>query len=230
MRKFFFDYLLLFVVAGLIIALDQWTKHLVRTNLDFQETWSPFAWLAPYARIVHWKNSGAAFGMFQNLGSVFMVLAIIVIVVIMYYFPRLPRQDWVSRLALCMQMAGAAGNLIDRILWQGYVTDFISLGEFPVFNVADASISIGVAVLVLGVWFKGKEQAADETPASGEQLLDQVKLLQEEQTPDHPAQGSSEEFSDAMVEGEAGNLAQEVNKPEDIKAGVDAGIEGFLGG
>jgi signal peptidase II len=55
-----------------------------------------------------------------------------------------------------MQFAGAVGNLIDRIIFK-HVTDFISVGTFAVFNVADSSISVGVAVLILGVWLK--EQA-----------------------------------------------------------------------
>jgi signal peptidase II len=62
------------------------------------------------------------------------------------------------RIALAMQMGGALGNLIDR-LTQGYVTDFVSLGRFAVFNVADASISVGVAVLVIGVWLKDRQDA-----------------------------------------------------------------------
>jgi signal peptidase II len=56
-----------------------------------------------------------------------------------------------------LQLGGALGNLIDR-LTIGYVVDFISIGNFPVFNVADASISTGVAVLILGVWFKERSE------------------------------------------------------------------------
>ena len=67
------DYLFLFVVAGSLIALDQWTKWLVRQNIEFGAQWLPqgMEWLSPYARIVHWYNSGAAFGMFQNGNLVF---------------------------------------------------------------------------------------------------------------------------------------------------------------
>jgi signal peptidase II len=65
-----------------------------------------------------------------------------------------------------LQLGGALGNLIDR-LTQGYVTDFISVGTFPVFNVADASISIGVAILILGMWIK-ERRPAPPTPASSE--------------------------------------------------------------
>lgn len=138
-------------MAGIVIVIDQVTKALVRSKLEIGEVWSPWEWLAPYARIVHWKNTGAAFGMLQNFGNVFMVLAILVAIAILYYFPLVPREDWPLRVAMALQFGGAVGNLIDR-LTIGWVTDFVSLGSFPVFNVADASISIGVTVLLIGVW------------------------------------------------------------------------------
>ena len=134
---------------GLLLALDQWTKALVRSNIPLGTDWLPdgLAWLEPYARIRHWYNSGAAFGIFQNGNLVFTILAIIVILLIFYYFPRTQRNDWWLRVAMAMQFAGAAGNLIDRLFF-AHVTDFISVGNFAIFNVADASISVGVAVLL----------------------------------------------------------------------------------
>ncbi len=155
MNRYFRDYAILLGLAGVVIALDQWTKWLVRTNIPFQQAWLPdsLLWLMPYARIVHWSNSGAAFGSFQNGNMVFTILAIIVIIAIFYYYPRVEAGDWALRLALGLQLGGAAGNLIDRLM-AGRVTDFISVGNFAVFNVADSSISVGVAVLVLGVWIK----------------------------------------------------------------------------
>ncbi|HNC87860.1 MAG TPA: signal peptidase II [Anaerolineales bacterium] len=167
------DYLVLFGVGGTSIALDQWTKWLVRTNIEFGMQWLPdsLMWLSPYARIVHWYNKGAAFGMFQNGNIVFTILAFIVIGAIIYYYPRVEAGDWTLRLAMGLQLGGAAGNLIDR-LRVGQVTDFISVGTFPVFNIADASISVGVAVLLLGVWLnerKEKLNAAQQSTPEGEQ-------------------------------------------------------------
>lgn len=140
-------------IAAVIVTLDQWTKWLVRVNIPTGGTWLPegLEWLSPYARIVHWYNTGAAFGMFQNASMVFTVLAFIVIAVIIYYYPHVENADWSLRLAMSMQLGGAIGNLIDRLAL-GRVTDFLSIGTFPVFNVADASISVGAAVLLLGVW------------------------------------------------------------------------------
>ena len=154
-----FDYLILFSIGAGIIGLDQWTKVLVRANVPLGTDWLPagLAWLMPYARIRHWYNTGAAFGIFQNGNLVFTVLAIIVILLIIYYFPRTERNDWWLRVAMSMQFAGAAGNLIDRLIF-AHVTDFISVGSFAIFNVADASISVGVAVLLLGVWLNERAE------------------------------------------------------------------------
>jgi signal peptidase II len=151
------DYIFLFLLSGTIIALDQWTKDIVRTQLAFAETWSPWDWLSPYARIVNWHNTGSAFGMFQGYGILFSALAILVAGAIIFYFPQVPREEWPLRIALGMQLGGAVGNLIDR-LTLGFVTDFISLGRFPVFNVADSSISMGVAVLLIGMWITERKK------------------------------------------------------------------------
>jgi signal peptidase II len=161
LKKYFKDYIFLFSLAGAIVALDQWTKYLVRQNLPFQAIWSPWPWLTPFARIVHWKNTGAAFGIFQGFGDVFTILAIVVSIAILYYFPQVPRRDWTLRLAMGMQLGGAVGNLIDRLFF-GSVTDFVSVGNFAVFNVADASISIGVAILILGMLAKERQDYLEE--------------------------------------------------------------------
>ena len=151
------------LIAAVIVLLDQWTKALVRANIPQGASWLPesLLWLSPYARIVHWYNTGAAFGMFKDASMVLTVLAFIVIGAILFYYPQVSRDDWSLRLALSMQLGGAIGNLIDR-LTIGHVTDFISVGNFPVFNVADASISVGAVVLFLGVWLQERAEKKRE--------------------------------------------------------------------
>jgi signal peptidase II len=169
------NYWAIFTIAAIIVGLDQWTKWLVRTNIAAGQSWLPdsLQWLSPYARIVHWYNRGAAFGMFQEGSMVFTVLAFIVIAAIIYYYPQVSSVDWPLRLAMSMQLGGAIGNLIDR-LTIGHVTDFISIGTFPVFNIADSSISVGCVVLLLGVWWqermakREKMQAAPDKPGEVE--------------------------------------------------------------
>jgi len=157
------DYLTLFGIAGLVVGLDQWTKWLVRENIAFGDQWLPgwLNWLSPYARFVYWHNSGAAFGMFQNGSLIFTILAFVVIAAIIYYFPQVDKSDWSLRLAMGLQLGGAAGNLVDR-LTIGTVTDFISIGAFPVFNVADSSITIGVIALLIGVWINDRKEKLEK--------------------------------------------------------------------
>jgi signal peptidase II len=184
-KNYWSDYLIVLLLAGIIVGFDQWTKVLVRTHIPLGGDWLPawLTWLMPYARVRYWYNSGAAFGIFQNGNLVFMILAIIVAGVILYYVPRTARKDWWLRLALAMQFSGAVGNLVDRIQF-GHVTDFISVGSFAIFNIADASISVGVAVLILGVWITDrseKRQAAAGTTSAPESDKDAVIVPNEDE-------------------------------------------------
>lgn len=167
MKKNLKSYSILFPIAAGIVGLDQLTKSIIRNALAFGEIWSPWDWLTPYARVVHWKNTGVAFGMFQNNNKLFAILVSIIALVIIIYFPQLTEGDWFLRIALSMQLGGAVGNLIDR-LTVGWVTDFISVGNFAVFNVADASVTIGVGIMILGLWVQEDKQRKikDEVPES----------------------------------------------------------------
>lgn len=156
MKKYIKAYAFLVPIAILLVALDQLTKTWIRNNLVLNELLMPWEWLAPYARLVNWHNTGAAFGIFQGMNGVFVVLAFVIIILIVIYFPMIPEDDFFFRLALSLQMAGATGNLIDR-LYRGYVTDFISVGRFPVFNVADSCITMGVVVLLIGMWIEERK-------------------------------------------------------------------------
>lgn len=170
------SYLVLVGIAGLIVGLDQWTKYLVRTRLELGQTWAPLPEAFSFIRIVHWKNTGAAFGLFPQGSLIFTAMAILVSLAILYYWPRVPSNQVGLRIALALQLGGAVGNLIDR-LNEGIVTDFIAVGTFPVFNVADSSISIGVAVLVIVTWWeerqrkvREKTEEAVESSIHGEQV------------------------------------------------------------
>jgi len=157
LKSFFRKTRWLFVIAAVIVILDQITKEIVRTNIPVGESWMPWTWLAPYARIIHWTNTGVAFGMFQGNNIFFAILAAFVALAIVYYYPSIPEEDKVLRFAMAMQLGGALGNLIDRI-FIGKVTDFVSVGNFAVFNVADSCITLGVGVLLLGVFLEERRE------------------------------------------------------------------------
>lgn len=161
MKKIIKEYWLLFIVAGIIVILDQISKAIVRANIPFGGRWMPLDWLAPYFRFVHWENTGAAFGMFQDGGFIFAILAVIVAVFIVIYYPQIPEDEPLMRIAMAMQLGGAVGNLIDRLVF-GPVTDFISVGNFAVFNIADASITVGVGILILALWLSERKEKKEE--------------------------------------------------------------------
>jgi signal peptidase II len=161
LKKIIKKYGLLFSVASIIVILDQITKALVRANIPYGGRWMPLDWLMPYFRFVHWDNTGAAFGLFQGGGLIFAILAVIVTVFIVIYYPQIPQDEKLMRIAMSMQLGGALGNLIDRVIF-GPVTDFISVGTFPVFNIADSSITVGVGILILGLWLSERREQTRE--------------------------------------------------------------------
>ena len=162
--------LVLAALTGLVIAVDQRSKELVRTRLALGESWNPVEWLRPYVNITYWTNTGMAFGQFKGGGQVLTIVAFVVSGIIVWYYWNLPPGQWPVRVALGMQLGGALGNLVDRLQF-GTVTDFIEVTHFPVFNLADASISLGVAALAFVLWREGAnkrpiDDAATDRPAA----------------------------------------------------------------
>jgi signal peptidase II len=169
LKKYLADYAFLFSIAGSVLLLDQITKSIVRANLPLGIVFLPDIWLSRYARIVHWKNTGAALGMFQNRSDLFTVFPIVIGLFILYYFPRVPSKEWLVRLAMGLLLGGAMGNLIDR-LTLGHVTDFISVGALPVGNLADGSIILGTSLVILWVWMQERSKTSISDSSSDEDL------------------------------------------------------------
>lgn len=155
----------LFLIALVSVTLDRYTKHLVRTHLPLRQSWNPIPWLDPIFTFTHIRNTGAAFGLFANMNIVFVFIALAVIVVIIIYYRQLATASWVLQVALGLQLGGAVGNMIDRILY-GYVTDFIDFRVWPVFNLADASIVMGTILLAYYALF------VERSPKRGETLTE----------------------------------------------------------
>ena len=180
MKKYLKSYILLFTIAAIIIGLDQYTKYLVRENIEmWTGVWAPWDWIIPYARIIHIPNTGVAFGMFQDKSWLFTILSSIIAIVIVIYYPQVPNSDWPLRLAMGMQFSGAVGNLIDRVTI-GHVTDFISIGNFAVFNIADSSITVGVIILIIGVWIQEhneKKNKRDSQSQVNETTTNEIETL-----------------------------------------------------
>ncbi|MBI2936137.1 MAG: signal peptidase II [Chloroflexi bacterium] len=130
-------------VVLLVVAADQLSKYLVARNMELGESF-PSTGLV---QIHYTINTGTAFGLFPNQTFLLTIasFAIIGVLLLVYRGSGFPGA-LVVRLSISLQLGGAIGNLIDR-LWHGYVIDFIALGWWPVFNLADASIVTGVTVL-----------------------------------------------------------------------------------
>ena len=134
-----------FLLIGLLILIiDQLSKVWIRTNLSEGQALFELG----FFRITHITNTGAAFGLFQGQSFILTIVAVLAIAVVLVcglyisrFFPWLDSR--LSKLSLGLLLGGTVGNLIDRLRF-GYVTDFIDFGYWPVFNVADASVTIGV--------------------------------------------------------------------------------------
>ena len=136
----------LFIGAALVVlALDQASKELVRTLMDHGQGW-PDGWPV---RLYYVTNTGAAFGILKDQTGFLIVTTFIGLAAIYLYYRYPPFEHLVAPLAIGMMLGGAIGNLVDR-LRLGRVTDFIDFPFWPAFNVADSSIVIGIAVLLLG--------------------------------------------------------------------------------
>lgn len=170
----------LFAISALVIVLDQITKAIVEQQMVLYTSWAPIPGLANLFQFTHAINYGAAFGLFQESGRIFAVVALIVAGVIIYYNHRLPAGHWLLRTALGLQLGGALGNLIDRMR-QGYVTDFLDFGPWPVFNLADTAIVAGVALLALlmlqEMWAERREGQATAANADVPAATDSVASL-----------------------------------------------------
>jgi signal peptidase II len=159
------------VLIGLalcLLALDQGTKWLVRQNLAVGQAWAPVPALSKVFTITHVRNTGVAFGQLAGLGWLFMLVNVAVGIGVFVYYPRIPRGEWLLRVASALILAGALGNVIDRLrtmalvaqttgnLWtalpRAYVTDFFDFKIWPVFNVADLCVVSGVTIVAWSLW------------------------------------------------------------------------------
>jgi signal peptidase II len=169
LKKTLKEYWILLTVVPVILVIDQATKAIVRANIPFGTVWMPWEWLRPVLKFVYWHNTGAAFGLFQNGGTIFGIMAVLVSIFIVVYYPQIPKEEKLMRVAMAMQMGGALGNLIDRIAF-GPVTDFISVSNFAVFNVADACITVGTALLILAIWRAERREKQEQASQAAEAI------------------------------------------------------------
>lgn len=144
-------------VAGLVIA-DHWTKHLAVLHLKGQPA---IPILEGVFQLNYIENRGAAFGIMQGRQIFFAVCTVVISLVILYIYARIPHSSKYRPLRVCAVLiwSGAAGNLIDR-LRLNYVVDFFDfcLIDFPVFNVADCYVVISCILFALLILFYYRDE------------------------------------------------------------------------
>ena len=151
-----------FLIAAGVLTLDQVTKAIIRAWLDPGGAWPDHDM---FLNIVNVSNSGAAFGILQGQTLFLVITSLVGVAAIALYYIFPPLEHGLLRAALALQLGGAAGNMIDRVR-SGEVTDFINFSFWPAFNVADASISIGVVTIIgffLFIETSRSPQPSDET-------------------------------------------------------------------
>ncbi len=134
-------------LALVVLAADQLSKAWAITQLG-PEPYERFLSPGPaWFNLIYAQNTGVAFGLFQNMPVLFTFSSILITVGAVYTYVRhLPNQSLTVQLAMGLLLGGALGNISDRLRY-GYVVDLISLGWWPVFNLADSAITIGVFLL-----------------------------------------------------------------------------------
>ena len=129
---------------AMVIGLDQLTKFLVRDNMTLGQSVPTEG----FFRITHYANSGTIFGLFQSATVILTVVSVAAIVFLVWFYRSQTAPSTAMRFAIGLLLGGAVGNLIDRLA-MGKVTDFIDVGRWPVFNITDASITVGIVMLIV---------------------------------------------------------------------------------
>nr|WP_206700720.1 signal peptidase II [Lysinibacillus sphaericus] len=150
-------------MAAFVILLDQWTKWLIVKNMEFGERISVWD---PWFGILSHRNRGAAWGMLEGQMWLFSIITIGVICAVLYFYHKEAKGKPIFQVGLMLLLGGAIGNFIDRI-FRGEVVDFVSVlipvinYDFPIFNIADAALTMAVVILMIGIIMedkKGKKQ------------------------------------------------------------------------
>lgn len=144
-----------------IIGLDQLTKQLVKRNMELGESIEVFG---EYLQITSHRNQGAAWGMFQGQMTFFYIVTAVVLAMMVYIYAKEAKGKPMLQIGIGFLVAGAIGNLIDRVIYQK-VIDFVDVliinYSFPIFNVADASLTVGVATLIIYFLFFDKKKPGE---------------------------------------------------------------------
>nr|WP_295973954.1 signal peptidase II [uncultured Bacillus sp.] len=155
------------MIALLVIGLDQWTKWLIVQNMDLGES---ITVIDSVFYITSHRNTGAAWGILEGQMWFFYVITTIVILAILFYLKKSVKEGVLFKLSLALMLGGAVGNFIDRI-FRREVVDFIHTYpfgyNFPIFNIADSSLVIGVVLLMIYMLIEERRMKEKANAKSG---------------------------------------------------------------
>ena len=154
-----------YLLALVVIGLDQYTKGLASSGLEYGRPVQLFSWF----NLTLQHNTGAAFSFLSDAGGwqryFFSIVAIVISAALVVWLYVAPRGQWLLALSLGLILGGALGNLWDRLVL-GYVVDFISVHYqehyFPAFNLADSAISVGAVCMLLDSFIAGRGQSTSD--------------------------------------------------------------------
>lgn len=156
------------LIVIVLIAIDQIVKYLTILYLKGE---SPIVIIENVFELMYVENRGAAFGIFQNRVILFVIITIAVLGFIIFYYTKIPRTKKYLplRITFLFFIAGAIGNLIDRVRLN-YVIDtfYFKLIDFPVFNIADCYITVGSSIIVILILFVYKSSDFEFTKKESE--------------------------------------------------------------
>ena len=138
----------IFPVFSFVFISDQITKYAVYKNMSLGES-IPAEGII---RITYARNTGMAFSLFENFGIILLILSLIIASILIIYLFTIDKPRILIRVFSGLVVAGALGNILDRIRF-GYVNDFIDVAWWPVFNIADSSITIAIAIYIFDAIF-----------------------------------------------------------------------------
>ncbi|ANQ88575.1 TPA: lipoprotein signal peptidase [Staphylococcus pseudintermedius] len=148
MKQQYYIGLSLFITLIILIG-DQLTKFIIRTQMTLGES---FAVVPKFLYITSHRNNGAAWGILSGKMTFFYIITIIVLIALIVFYIKEAKNNMLMQIAISLLFSGALGNFIDRVI-SGEVVDFIDTVifgyDFPVFNIADASLTIGVVLLII---------------------------------------------------------------------------------
>ncbi|HDV6253810.1 TPA: signal peptidase II [Staphylococcus pseudintermedius] len=148
MKQQYYIGLSLFITLIILIG-DQLTKFIIRTQMTLGES---FAVVPKFLYITSHRNNGAAWGILSGKMTFFYIITIIVLIALIVFYIKEAKNNMLMQIAITLLFSGALGNFIDRVS-SGEVVDFIDTVifgyDFPIFNIADASLTIGVVLLII---------------------------------------------------------------------------------